>query len=87
LVYLPFFENRSMHIGDTLDVTLEEMQVLVLLKTDGKLTQKTWQRRWTNPKNGCIIEKTISRMRNFTGRKNFARAKWILEKKYGIYNR
>lgn len=43
-------KNRSMHIGGTLDapkcqsgtldVTLEEMQVLALLKTDGKLTQK-----------------------------------------------
>ncbi len=27
-------------ISGTLDVTLEEMQVLALLKTDGKLTQK-----------------------------------------------
>lgn len=43
-------KNRSMHIGgtledpkcqsDTLDVTLEEMQILTLLKNDGKMTQK-----------------------------------------------
>ena len=34
------FSITRVAIGGTLDVTLEEMQVLGLLKTDGKLTQK-----------------------------------------------
>lgn len=34
------FSITRVAISDALDVTLEEMQVLALLKADGKLTQK-----------------------------------------------
>ena len=35
------FSITRVAISGSLDVTLEEMQVLALLKADGKLTQKT----------------------------------------------